>query len=216
MKNYPVILFIGLLISSCALTRNYQNPQHVVYARMLTPDEKILINRKGEIIRNIELYDPLDQSLWHGMLKGTLRILKTENPEVFNFIEIGQWVTLTRATGQMMTNYHVRDTILNDSLGNTLSRMSYHEDQLGKYSLKKKCTSKTIDHQFIQHFEIFTDTALVEEFDMKILDHDLPKSDSRKRKIMIGTYNIYNDGEIAWTRIYDCDGNKIKESKRER
>ncbi|HEY5746007.1 MAG TPA: hypothetical protein VIU12_08030 [Chryseolinea sp.] len=198
------------------MTRNYQNQQHVVYARMLTPDEKILINRKGEITKNIELYDPLDMSLWHGMLKGTLRILRTENPEVFTFVEIGQWVTLTRATGQMMTNYHVRDTTLNDSLGNTVSKVSYQEDQLGKYSLKKKCTSKTIDHQFIQHFEIFRDTSLVEEFDMKILDHAIPKSDSRKRKIMIGTYNVFLDGKLALTRIYDCDGNLMKESKRER
>ncbi|AYB34158.1 hypothetical protein [Chryseolinea soli] len=213
MKNYSVILFVALFAGACAMTRKYQDPQHAIYARMLTPDEKNEINRTGEITKNIELYDPMDKNLWHGMLKGTLRILKTENPEVFNFVEIGIWVTLTRPKGQITTNYRVKDSTENDRQGNTLSKVRYYEGQAETYYLEKKCTSKMIDQQFIQHVEVFMDTALVMEYNMRVLDYGTPKSDSQKQKIVVGMYNEYFKGKLVRTKVYDNDGNLILESK---
>jgi hypothetical protein len=212
-KNYLFIVIAGLLISSCALTKPYQAPHHSVYAKILTPYEKTLINQKGEITKDIELYDPLDMNLWKAMLKGTLRILRTDDPEVFNFVEIGPWVTMTRGGSHLLTSYHIKDTTLNDSLGNTLSKVVYYEDRLGKYSLGKKYTSSMIHHQFIQHVQLFIDTALVSEFDMKVLDYDIPKSDSQKRKITVGVSNDYWEGKLVRTRMYDNEGNLIKERK---
>ncbi len=211
--NYSFIFITALLISSCALTSQYQNPHHSVYAKILTPYEKALINQKGEITKDIELYDPLDMNLWKAMLKGTLRILKTDDPEVFNFVEIGPWVTMTRGGSHLLTSYHIKDTTLNDSLGNTLSKVVYYEDRLGKYSLEKKYTSRMIHHQLIQHVELFIDTALVSEFDMRILDYEIPKSDSQKRKIAVGVCNDYWEGKLVRTRMYDNEGNLIKENK---
>jgi hypothetical protein len=213
LKYYPFIFVAVLVIGSCATTNPYKNPQHAVYAKILTPYEKSLINRKGEITKEIELYDPLDRTLWRGMLKGTLRILKTDNPEIFNFVEVGKWVTLSRPSHQLLTNYHARDTAIHDSLGNTLSKVWYYEAAFEKYTLGKKCTAKIIDHQFIQHFEQFIDTSLVREYDMRVIDYRIPRSDSEKLKIMVGTHNDYHEGKLLATRTYDNNGTLIKETK---
>lgn len=88
------LLIIGtaLLFAACGLVSKYPNGQHATYAKMLTAEEKDLIRQKGEIVKDIEFNKPAS----NGLLKGTLRIIRTDDPDIFNFIEIGQWINHSR------------------------------------------------------------------------------------------------------------------------
>ena len=55
---------------------------------MLSTEDKYAIQQRGEIIRQIEFNDPAR----HSLLRGKLRILKTEDPQAYNFVEVGEWV----------------------------------------------------------------------------------------------------------------------------
>lgn len=196
------------MTTSCGLVSKYPSGQHSVYAKMLTQSDKEQINQKGEISKDIVLGTSVDNDL----LKGTLRILKTDNPDVYNFVEIGQWINHGRlGNSGKFHNLEYKDTTVNDNLGNSLSRVVYYKDKPNEYVLGERWTSKKQQESFLRHVEIFKDRVLISEYDLKLQDFNDPKSDIQKKKIPIGTRKDYSpSGQLISTKSFDDNGQLIK------
>jgi len=210
MKKNLLIIWTGVIITSCGLVSKYQNGQHSVYAKMLTQTDKEQINENGEITKDIELGNPVD----NGLLKGTLRIMKTENEEVFNFIEVGQWIEHGRyGNSGQLHNIESRDTITYDNNGNTVLRRVY-DKQDGVFRMTNDWTSEIISGSFIQHFKVYNKGILIADYSKKVLDSSNPKSDLQKRKISVGTdKGYYQNGKLAYIKTYDQEGKLVSEEK---
>lgn len=195
------------MTTSCGLVSKYPSGQQSVYAKMLTQSDKEQINRKGEMSKDIVL-GTSDNDL----LKGTLRILKTDNPDVYNFVEIGPWINHGRLGNSGKShNLEYKDTTVNDNLGNSLSRVVYYKDKPNEYVLGERWTSKKQQESFIRHVEIFKDRVLISEYDLKLQDFNKPQSDIQKKKIPIGTRKDYSpSGQLISTKSFDDNGQLIK------
>jgi hypothetical protein len=197
---------MGLLVS-CGLTSNYKDAQHSVFAKMLTAEDKNAINLNGETIKNIELGSPSANRL----LKGKLKALKTEKENVFNFVEIGQWITHSTTSGELHSHKLI-DTTVNDNSGNSLSRVVYYLNNNNEFQLKERWTASRTGNLFIQHMEIFNNGILKYDFEMKVIDFEVPKSDRQKNKLFTGTAKEYAaDGKLMTSRTFDINGKLIKE-----
>lgn len=178
---------------------------------MLTSEEKQIINQSGELIKSIDIANPQDASL----LKGTLRILKTEKEGFYNFVEIRQWINHSRVgnTGKYH-NLEYKDTTNNDNLGNTTFRVTYHRENVDKFRLAERWTSKRDHNSFIRHIEIYKDEILISEYDVKIADFNTPKSDRQKRGVITGIRKDYSaSGQLVSTKMFDDNGKLIKEER---
>ena len=176
---------------------------------MLTTEERKVINHSGELTKSVELTNPQDKSL----LKGTLRIIKTDKQDFYNFVEIGQWINYSRLgnSGQYH-NLEFKDTTNNDNLGNTIFRVIYYRDSTDEFTLGERWTSKKDDNSFIRHVEIFKNKILVSEYNLKIADFNTPMSDRQKRGVIIGTRKDYSaSGQLISTKTFDDNGKLIKE-----
>ena len=211
MKKILILICSVILTPSCGLVSKYQNAQHSVYASMLTEAEKDQINREGEITKEIELIDESD----NGLLKGTLRIMKTEDPTIFNFIEIGKWVEHGRlGSSGKYNNMPYKDTTLNDASGNSLWRVVYHQENSTEYTLIERWTINQTGKYPVRHVEAFNNNVLVSEFDLKLTDFEKSKSDIQKKKVKTGVQKDYSKkGQLISTKTYDDSGKLIKEEK---
>ena len=211
MRKILIIIWIGGMTTSCGLVSKYQSAQHQVYAKMLSQTDKEQINQKGETTKHIELGNAADDSL----LKGTLRIIKTDNPDIFNFVEIGQWINHGRlGNSGKYHNLEFKDTTVNDSLGNSLSRVAYYKDRNSEYLLGERWTTKQINNPPIRHVEIFKDRVLISEYDLKLVDFGKARSDIQKEKIKFGTRNDYSPGGQPISKTtYDENGNVLSEER---
>lgn len=196
------------MITSCGLVSKYQSGQHSVYAKMLTQADKVQINQKGEITKDIELGTSANDDL----LKGTLRIMRTDNPDIYNFVETGQWINHGKlGNSGKYHNLEFKDSTVNDNLGNSLSRIVYYKDKPNEFILGERWTSKQQGETFIRHVEIFKGKVLIIEYDLKLLDFKTPKSDSQKKKIPIGIRKDYSpSGQLISTKTFDDKGRLIK------
>lgn len=176
---------------------------------MLTPEERDIINKRGELIKSIELANPKDASL----LKGTLRILKTDKQDFYNFVEIGQWINHSRlGNSGKYHNLEFKDTTNNDNLGNTTFRVIYYRDNMDEFTLGERWTSTKDHNSFIRHIEIFKNEFIISEYDVKITDFNTPKSDRQKKGVVIGTRKDYSaSGQLVSTKTSDENGKLIKE-----
>lgn len=172
---------------------------------MLSQADKEQINQRGEISKDVELGTSKDIDL----LKGTLRILKTDKSNVFNFVEVGQWINHGRlGNSGKYHNLEFKDTTINDNLGNSISRVVYYKDEPNEYVLGERWTLK---ESAIRHVEIFRDKILIREYDLKLKDFNNPMSDIQKRKIPIGTRKDYSSsGQLISTKTFDDNGQLIK------
>lgn len=196
------------MITSCGLVSKYQSGQHSVYAKMLTQADKEQINQKGEITKDIELGTSVNNDL----LKGTLRIMRTDNPDIYNFVETGQWINHGKlGNSGKYHNLEFKDTTVNDNLGNSLSRVVYYKDKPNEFILGERWTTKQQGETFIRHVEVFKDKVLISEYDLKLLDFKAPKSDSQKEKIPIGIRKDSSpSGQLISTKTFDDNGQLIK------
>jgi hypothetical protein len=175
---------------------------------MLTAKDKYAIEQTGEITRQIEFNDPAR----HCLLRGKLRILKTEVPQTFNFVEVGEWVYHGHRSGELDT-HEFRDSLLYDEHGNTLSRRIY-EKHGEQFLIKEQWNSELIDGRFLQHMKMYENGVLVAEYTRNVLNYLEPKSDTQKDKIPFGTDKGYHhDGTLAYVRSYNDDGQLIAEKK---
>lgn len=211
MRNFTITFIIIAIKASCGLVSKYPNGQHSIYAKMLTQSDKAEINQKGEITKDIELGNPGDDSL----LKGTLRIMKTNDPDLFNFIQIGQWIDHGRlGNSGKVHNLEFRDTIVYDNSGNILSRVVYYKNKPTEYSLGERWTIEEVDSYFVRHIKQYKDNILISEYDRKLLEFNIPKSDFQKKTILIGTRNDYSSkGQLISRKIYNNNGELLKEEK---
>ena len=202
-----------MVTTSCGLVSKYQSAQHSEYAKVLSQAEKDQINLSGEITKDIELGNPATESL----LKGTLRIIRTERPDVFNFVEIGQWINHGRyGNSGQMHNIEFRDTIVYDNDGNTLSRRVY-DRQDGTYKMTNDWSSEIIQDFFVQHFKVYDKGILRAEYSRKVVDYLVPKSDLEKIKIPVGIDKGYfQNGKLGYIKTYDQEGKLVSEGKYER
>lgn len=175
---------------------------------MLSADDKDALQRRGEITRQIEFNDPARNSL----LRGKLRILRTENPQTFNFVEVGEWVYHGHhvISGQLNTN-EFKDSLVYDENGNTLLRRIY-EKHGEQFQIKEHWTSEFIDGRFLQHMKVYENGMLVAEYTRNVLNYLEPKSDLQKDKIPFGIDRGYHpDGKLAYVKSYDETGKLIGE-----
>jgi hypothetical protein len=177
---------------------------------MLSTEDKDAIRQSGEITRRIEFNDPAS----HCLLQGNLRILKTENPKSYNFVEVGEWVRQGHHSNSIeMDSLEFRERLVYDENGNTLSRRIY-EKHGDVFEMKEDWSSELIDGRFLQHVKAYENGVLVREYTRNVLDYLEPKSDVKKNKIPFGTdTGYYLDGRLAYTRRYDDNGKLISEEK---
>lgn len=221
LHYYPWKAFFGMLsiaaiwlATACGLVSKYADGQHRVYAEMLTAKEKEQISRTGEITKDIEFNNPTSNTI----LKGTLRVIRTDDPDIFNFVEIGQWINHSRISSSgKYHNREFRDTIVSDNLGNILSRAIYYNDRDDRYVLGERWTSKKGNNSFIRHVKIFNNNVLISEFDMKIIDFNAPKSGLQKQGVIIGIRKDYSaSGQLVSTKTFDENGKLIREERQVR
>lgn len=177
---------------------------------MLSTDDKDAIQQRGEITRQIEFNDPARNSL----LKGKLRILKTDDHQTLNFVEVGEWVSHGQyASSSQKNRLEFRDSLVNDENGNTLSRRIY-EKHGEQFQVKEEWSSELIEGRFLQHMKVYDAGVLVAEYTRNVLNYLEPKSDLQKNKIPFGTdKGYYPDGHLAYVRSYDANGVLISEEK---
>ena len=177
---------------------------------MLSTQDKDAIQQGGEITRQIEFNDPAR----HSLLKGKLRILKTENPQAFNFVEVGEWVRHGHHSNSgEMSSLEFRDRLINDENGNTVSRRIY-EKHGDVFEMKEDWSSELIEGRFLQHIRAYENGVLVAEYTRNVLNYLEPKSDLQKDKIPFGTdKGYYPDGNLAYVRSYDDNGKLISEER---
>jgi hypothetical protein len=88
----------------------------------------------------------------------------------------------------------------------------YYKDKSNEYVLGERWASKKDDNSFIRHIEIFKDKILISEYDVKIADFNTPKSDIRKKGVIIGTRKDYSaSGQLISTKTFDDNGKLIRE-----
>lgn len=177
---------------------------------MLTAEDKHAIQQSGEITRQIDFNDPAS----HRLLKGTLRILKTDNPQTLNFVEVGEWISHGHYTVSGESHeLEFRDRLVYDENGNALSRRKY-EKHGEQFQIREEWSSEMVEGRFLQHVKIYDDGILVAEYTRNVLNYLEPKSDLQKEKIPYGTNKIYfPDGNLAYVKIYNDKGELIGEEK---
>jgi len=192
------------------LFSNYQDAQPSTYTKMLSTDDKDAIQQRGEITRQIVFNDPAR----HSLLKGKLRILKTEDPQTFKFVEVGEWVSHGHHVNFLQSNdFEFRDKLLYDENGNTLSRRIY-EKHGESFQVKEEWSSEVKEGRFLQHVKVYEDGVVAEEYTWRVKNYLEPMSDSQKDKIHFGTDRVYYpDGKVAYVRSYNDDGKLISEEK---
>ena len=177
---------------------------------MLSTADKAAIQRSGEITRQIEFNDPAR----HNLLRGTLRIIKTEDPKTFNFVEVGEWVNHGHYSNSDETiDLEFRDSVVYDENGNTVSRTLYqkHNDVFQK---KEDWTSEINEGRFLQHVKIYENGILAAEYTRNVLNYLEPKSDLLKNKVPFGTDKSYfPNGKLQSAKSYDINGELISEVK---
>ena len=177
---------------------------------MLTAKDKYAIEQTGEITRQIEFNDPAR----HCLLRGKLRILKTEDPQTLNFVEVGEWVYHGhRSSSDQPDAHEFRDSLLYDEHGNTLSRRIY-EKHGEQFQIKEQWSSELIDGRFLQHMKVYENGILVAEYTRNVVNYLEPKSDLQKDKVPFGTDKGYHhDGTLAYVRSYNDEGKLVAEKK---
>jgi len=210
MKGILLISVITSVFVSFGLTGKCQNAKSSVYVKVLTPDDIKFIAQNGETTKEIELSDPGKNNL----SKGRLRILRTDNNGIFNFIEVGHWIEHGRyGNSGRMRNIEFRDTIVYDNNGNTLSRRVYDRHD-GEFEMTNYWTSENIEGAFIQHFKVYDKGTLRAEYSKKVLDFTNPKPDLEKNKIPYGVdKGYYANGELGYVKTYDQNGKLISGEK---
>lgn len=195
---------------SCALTSKYSDNQHAAFARMLSAEEKSEINETGEITQNAEF----GSSSPGFVLRGKYRILKTKDPTVFNFVEVGRWITHSESPQRRFTHpIQFRDTTIYDTLGNILNRVVYDLVE-SDYKKTNEWTSSMEGGNFIQHVKAYNNDTLRAEYSRKVLDYKKPMSDRLKRKVPAGAEKTYrSDGTLWREKTYNPSGKLISEKK---
>ena len=180
---------------------------------MLSTAEKKAIQQGGEITRQIEFNDPANNRL----LKGKLRIIKTENPQTLNFVEVGEWVSHGHySSSDHTSDLEFRDSLVYDKNGNALSRRKF-ERHGELFEMKEEWSSELVDGRFLQHVRVYEDGVLLAEYTRNVVNYLEPMSDSQKSKIPIGTDKVYfSNGNLACIRVYDDKGNLVSEEKHQR
>ena len=209
-KKFVVVL-VGSVVASCALFNKYQDAQHSVYAKTLSRAEENEINRNGEITKDILLQD----SSGGRLVKGALRILKTDHSKVFNFVETAEWVNHGKVSGNIGT-YHqpeFRDTTFYDNLGNSTYKVVYYKFGDKKYELGERWFSRRNPDSFIRHVEVFRNGVVSSEYEAKVIDFGTPKTDRQKKAVITMSKEYSSKGVLMSTRWYDDQGNLIREEK---
>jgi hypothetical protein len=206
-KIYKVTI-IGLLLLLQTLVVPGQGSTNTFYNQLLTTQDKRIISKDGRMIKDVELNDLSTAYL----LKGKLMIFKSNDPDHFAFVEVGEWVTHSTTTGVLVPKRLI-DTTNYDNLGNITFSVRYYKQKSG-FELSKRITKKISGIKFIQHVEYFRDGALVQDLDTQVIEHDTLKPDGEKLKKPIGTWNEYNrKGHLKLRRVFDDSGNLLKEEK---
>ena len=205
MRTFSYVIILGFTFFSCGLTSRYEDNQHSVFARLLTENDRNEIRTNGEIYKYVNSSD---------FAKSALRIIKTDKSDLFNFVEIGDWVINSSSQNRSgLINFQSIDSITYDSLGNALRRVIYDETKNG-LQLTNMWTGSLEKDGFIQHMKVYENKILRTEYSRRVLNYLEPKSDLQKKKIPFGVEKGYLlDGTLGIVRTYDQNGKLINEEK---
>lgn len=209
MKESLQIAIILFITSSCGLVKSDQRALHDQYSGILTNDDKRLIAETGELFKDIELDDPGR----HVFVKGRLRVLKTEQDGIFNFVKVGQWIDHGRyGNSGSYHNLEFRDTLIYDNHGNTTRRTLY-DKKYDTFKMTDSWIGEMVNDQFIQRMKVYDKGILIAEYSRRVVDHLTPKSDLEKTKIPYGEDKQYRDGKVSRVKTYDTNGKLVSDEK---
>jgi hypothetical protein len=165
MKKNLLIAITLFITTSCGLVMSDQRLLHNQYVGLLTHEEKNVIRETGEIFKDLE-YNDADKHMYS---KGTLRILKTDKENIFNFVKVGEWIDHGRyGNSGSYHNLEFRDTLTYDSNGNTTRRKVY-DKKYGDFQMTHSWTGELANNSFIQKMKVYDKGILAIEYSMKIV-----------------------------------------------
>jgi hypothetical protein len=209
MTRTFIITIASLLTTSCGLVISNPRALHNQYSGILTDEDKKLITERGELFKDLEHDDPGR----HVYVKGRLRILKTDQEGIFNFVKVGQWIDHGRyGNSGSYHNLEFRDTLTYDYNGNTTRRTVY-DKKYGSFQMTDLWTGEIVDDIFIQKMSVYDKGILIAEYSRKIINYLTPKSDLDKTKIPFGDEKAYKDGELIRVKTYDSHGKLVSDEK---
>ena len=168
--------------TSCGLVKSDQRILHDQYAGILTTEDKRILAEIGELFKNVEHNDP-ERNVF---IKGRLRVLKTEQDGIINFVKVGQWIDHARyGNSGSYHNLEFRDTLTYDNNGNTTRRIVY-DKKYGTFQMTESWTGEIVNEKFIQRMSVYDKGILIAEYSRKVVDYLTPKSDLEKNKIPYG------------------------------
>jgi hypothetical protein len=209
MKKDLLIAITFLITTSCGLVKSDQRLLHNQYVGILTLNDKNVITETGELFKDLEYHDP-DKQIYS---KGTLRVLKTEKENIFNFVKVGEWVDHGRyGNSGSFASLEFRDTLTYDHNGNATRRVVYDKKD-GDFQLTNSWTGEIVNDSFIQQMKVYDKGILIAEYSRKIINYLTPKSDLEKIKIPFGQEKGYKDGKLIRIKTYDTNGKLISDEK---
>lgn len=142
---------------------------------------------KNKVRQSGEAFEYVDAVSKNFAMRGTLRILRTEDPNKLNYVPIGKWICNARfPTISGIGKKHSRDTVTYDSLGNILRNVHYIEE--GKvFELTYRATSEYKDGFFIETMENLKHNKVKTVFRQRIVDFNVPKAYDYKVMMPIET-----------------------------
>lgn len=209
MKKELLIAISSLITASCGLVISDQRSLHNQYSGILTLEDKNVITETGELFKDLEYNDPKRQVY----SKGTLRILKTDKDNIFNFVKVGQWIDHGRyGNSGSHHNLEFSDTLTYDNNGNSIRRTVY-DKKYGTFQLTNSWTGAVINDSFVQKMKVYDKGILVMEYSRKIINYLTPKPDLEKIKIPFGEEKQFRDGKLTRIKTYDTNGKLVSDEK---
>ncbi len=205
--NLVLLLFIILGHQSVHGQYGYGLP----FDKLVNEKTKDIVNQTGETFEHIDLINETKNYV----LRGTLRVLKTAEPNEFNYLQIGKWIYHGMFPRMVFGKIIFKDTTEFDSAGNVINKV-YYDTKTRDLSLKRKWTSEFKDGIFTQHIETFKNNTLETSLTMRIVDFNILKNELNKVKVPIGSSIEYRDGKVKTIRDYDNEGKLTGVKKYER
>jgi hypothetical protein len=209
MRTGLQLTIVFFITTSCGLVKSDQRALHDQYSGILTTEDKRVIAETGELFKDIE-HDDVGRNVF---IKGRLRILKTEQDGIFNFVKVGEWIDHARYGNS--GSYHdleFRDTLTYDNNGNTIRRTVY-DKKYGTFQMTNNWTGEIVNDLFVQRMKVYDKGILIAEYSRRVVDHLTPKSDLEKNKIPYGEDKEYRDGKVSRVKTYDTNGKLVSDEK---
>ena len=213
MKKAFFILLSFWLYSCGIITRSegYKDGRQSYYAKLLSDQEKHLLEQGQEVMKEFEVKDPNGEVI----TKGTLRVKK--EGAIYKSVEVGPWLDhFIDKEDLLPVKGYIEQNDQYDQLGNLMERKVYYwKPKQGEKYLKGEMkgqieviAGKEVLVQYTTTY--FPDGKVQESFAVVSPSFKEFQRDINKPKYNHGAFNRYNQqGERIQSKTYDYS-NKIK------